>query len=243
VEACADAGPDLLAAASSPFAALLEWVHLLVGFVDTEHGLAKVWRGDDAGFTALHQLVLDRLVATPAELLTAARASGEVVTDTGAYEPLRAVGDLLAWSVPDPGYDVRRIVTLLVSGRRQPPPADERGNRTHWLHTDCLADRYGVPVFGEPHGDMLGPCLPSLVRSSPGAPGRSTSPTPTAGSPCACGAGSAPGRSTRAVDAWTIPSGADAAAGRAPRLRSPLRCTSGPPGGRPRTPRPRSTAP
>lgn len=132
VEACADAGPELLAAAASPFAALLEWVHLFVGFLDTKHGLGKVWQGDDAGFTALHQLFLDRLVPTLGELLVAARASGEVVTDTGPYELLRAVGDLLAWSVPDPDYDVRRIVTLLVSGLRQPAPraAGGRARRT-----------------------------------------------------------------------------------------------------------------
>lgn len=130
VDACADAGAELLASASSPFAALQEWIRLFVGFLDTKHGLARVWQGDDAGFTALHQLFLDRLVPTLGELLTAARASGEVVTDTRAHELLRAVGDLVAWSVPDPDYDVHRVVALLVNGLRQPPaPAGPPGTR------------------------------------------------------------------------------------------------------------------
>lgn len=35
---------------------------------------------------------------------------------------------------------------------------------THWLHTDCLADRYGVEPFGERHWELLEEYLPSLVR-------------------------------------------------------------------------------
>ncbi|HEY0238356.1 MAG TPA: helix-turn-helix domain-containing protein [Friedmanniella sp.] len=122
IEACAEAGPTLLAAASSPFVAVLEWTHLFVDFLGTKHGLANVWTGDAAGFTALHRLFLDRLVPVLAELLAAASASGEVVADIGAYELIRAVGDLVAWATPDPGYDVRRTVTLLVTGLREPQP-------------------------------------------------------------------------------------------------------------------------
>ncbi|GAA2642222.1 TetR/AcrR family transcriptional regulator [Paractinoplanes durhamensis] len=132
IDACAEAGPALLAAAESPFAALLDWVHLFVDFLATKHGVATVWKGDAAGYTALHQLFLDRLVPVLAELLDAATKSGEVVADIRPYELIRAVGDLVAWTVQDPGYDVRRIVTLLVTGLRQPQPtrvqssADER---------------------------------------------------------------------------------------------------------------------
>nr|WP_203822400.1 TetR/AcrR family transcriptional regulator [Actinoplanes ferrugineus] len=122
IDACAQAGPTLLAAAPTPFAALLDWIHLFVDFLGTKHGLAKVWQGDDAGYTALHQLFLDRLVPVLADLLEAARRSGEVVADIRAYELIRAVGDLVAWTVRDPNYDVRRIVTLLVTGLRQPQP-------------------------------------------------------------------------------------------------------------------------
>jgi hypothetical protein len=83
---------------------------------------ATVWQGDAAGYPALHQLFLDRLVPVLSDLLAAATASGEVVADIRPYELIRAVGDLVAWTVRDPDYDVRRIVTLLVSGLRQPLP-------------------------------------------------------------------------------------------------------------------------
>jgi AcrR family transcriptional regulator len=126
IDACAEAGPALLAAAPTPFAALLDWIHLFVDFLGTKHGLGKVWQGDDAGYTALHQLFLDRLVPVLADLLTAATESGEVVAEIRPYELLRAVGDLVAWTVRDPDYDVRRIVTLLVTGLRQAQPAWKR---------------------------------------------------------------------------------------------------------------------
>lgn len=38
------------------------------------------------------------------------------------YELIRAVGDLVAWTVQDAEYDLRRIVTLLVTGLRQVQP-------------------------------------------------------------------------------------------------------------------------
>lgn len=44
VDACAEAGPTLLATATSPFAALRQWVDLFVDFVATKHGLAAVRR-------------------------------------------------------------------------------------------------------------------------------------------------------------------------------------------------------
>ncbi|NLF05913.1 MAG: TetR/AcrR family transcriptional regulator [Actinomycetales bacterium] len=122
VEECAEAALALLEQAESPFAALLAWVHQFVDFLGTKHGLGAVWQGDDAGFSALHQLFLDRLVPALAELFAAARASGELVADVRPYELLRAVGDLVAWAPDDPDYDVRRTVTLLVTGLRHELP-------------------------------------------------------------------------------------------------------------------------
>jgi len=52
VDACAEAGPALMASASSPFAAVLVWLHLFVDFLGTKHGLARVWQGDAAGSPA-----------------------------------------------------------------------------------------------------------------------------------------------------------------------------------------------
>ena len=62
VEACAEAGPTLLASADSPFAALRQWVDLFVDFLVTKHGLANVLQSESGGFEALHTYFLDRLV-------------------------------------------------------------------------------------------------------------------------------------------------------------------------------------
>jgi len=122
IEALVDAGPALLGSEPTPFAALLRWVHQFVDFLGTKHGLARVWEGDADGFTALHTLFVDELVPVLGRLLDAARASGEVAAPTPPYQLLRAVGDLVAWSPQDPDYDVRTIVTLLVTGLRQAQP-------------------------------------------------------------------------------------------------------------------------
>ncbi|WP_423920654.1 TetR/AcrR family transcriptional regulator [Frigoribacterium sp. 2-23] len=123
IDECAEAGPDLLATSPTPFAAILSWVHLFVDFLGTKHGLGRVWDGDAAEFTALHVLFVTRLVPVVSDLLDAARASGEVVAPTSAYQLIRAVGDLVAYAPNDPDYDVRQMVTLLVTGLRQPQPA------------------------------------------------------------------------------------------------------------------------
>src|SRR5215831_4372983 len=62
VEACAEAGPVLLAKAGSPHAALRQWVNLFVDFLSTKHGLATVLQPGSGGFTTLHAYFLDRLV-------------------------------------------------------------------------------------------------------------------------------------------------------------------------------------
>src|ERR1035438_838211 len=53
VEACAEAGPVLLANGSSPYTALGQWVNLFVDFLVTKHGLAALLQPDSAGFVAL----------------------------------------------------------------------------------------------------------------------------------------------------------------------------------------------
>src|SRR3984885_11291687 len=62
VEACAEAGPALLASSATPHAALTRWIDLFVDFLVTKHGLAAVMQSDGAGFDALHAYFLDRLV-------------------------------------------------------------------------------------------------------------------------------------------------------------------------------------
>lgn len=118
VEACAEAGPALLASSTSPHTALARWVELFVDFLVTKHGLAAVLRSDNAGFEALHAYFLDRLLPVCADLLAAAAASGEIRSDVEAYGFMRGVGNLCIGADSDPRYDARRLVGLLVDGLR-----------------------------------------------------------------------------------------------------------------------------
>lgn len=122
IEACAAAGPELLAGSDTPHAALARWVDLFVDFLGTKHGLAAAMHSDDAGFEALHAYFVDRLVPVCAQLLDAAVQAGEIRTDIAAYELMRAVGNLCI-GVDNDRYDARRMVALLIAGLRQPRPA------------------------------------------------------------------------------------------------------------------------
>lgn len=122
VEACAEAGPALLASGGSPHAALTQWIDLFVDFLITKHGLAAALQSGDDRFEALHAYFLDRLVPVCAQLLAAAADAGEICPDVDAYGLLRAVGSLCAGG-GDPRYDARRMVGLLIAGLLQPRPA------------------------------------------------------------------------------------------------------------------------
>ena len=120
VEACAEAGPALLADAATPHAALAAWIDLFVDFLVTKHGLAEALRSDDAAFETLHAYFLDRLVPVCAHLLDAAAAAGEIVPDMDAYQLMRGVGNLCIGADHDPRYDARRLVALIITGLRLP---------------------------------------------------------------------------------------------------------------------------
>src|SRR6267154_2893765 len=62
VDACAEAGPALLASSGTPHAALAQWIDLFVDFLVTKHGLAEALQSDAAAFETLHAYFLDRLV-------------------------------------------------------------------------------------------------------------------------------------------------------------------------------------
>jgi AcrR family transcriptional regulator len=121
VEACAEAGPVLLAGSGSPLAALRQWTGLFVDFLVTKHGLANALQSDSGGFEALHAYFLDRLVPVCQQLLDAAAAAGEISPDTHAYELMRGIGNLCIGRGSDPRYDPRRLVELLLRGLRCPP--------------------------------------------------------------------------------------------------------------------------
>jgi AcrR family transcriptional regulator len=119
VEACAEAGPALLASSVTPYAALTRWIDLFVDFLVTKHGLAAVMRSDNAGFDALHTYFLDRLVPVCAQLLDAAAQAGEIRSDLDALELMYGIGNLCVGSGTDPRYDARRMVRLLAAGLLQ----------------------------------------------------------------------------------------------------------------------------
>jgi len=125
VEACAEAGPALLASSGTPYAALAQWIDLFVDFLVTKHGLAGALQSDNARFETLHAYFLDRLVPVCARLLDAAVAAGEIRADVGAYALMRGVGNLCAGADGDAGYDARRLVGLLVAGLGQPGAPNE----------------------------------------------------------------------------------------------------------------------
>ncbi|WP_220034188.1 TetR/AcrR family transcriptional regulator [Curtobacterium sp. MCSS17_008] len=119
VEACAEAGPRLLAESATPEEALREWVALFVDFLVTKHGLASALHGDDAGADALHAYFVDRLVPVCTSLLEAARARPDAPGQEAAlsgYSLLKGVGNLCVGAATDPQYDVDRLVQALVSG-------------------------------------------------------------------------------------------------------------------------------
>lgn len=123
VEACAQAGPALLATTGSPFAALRSWVDLFVDFLVTKHGLAAVLQSDDSCFGPLHAYFLERLVPVCTRLSDAAVSSGEIRSDVDALTLMRGVGNLCAGASGKYGYDARRLVDILITGLRQPPRA------------------------------------------------------------------------------------------------------------------------
>jgi AcrR family transcriptional regulator len=116
VEACAEAGPALLANSDSAHAALRNWIDIFVDFLITKHGLPEAMQSVDATFESLHTYFLDRLMPVCAALLEAAAEAGEIRTGIGAFELMFAVGNLCIGADKDPRYDARRVVGLLVSG-------------------------------------------------------------------------------------------------------------------------------
>jgi AcrR family transcriptional regulator len=118
VEACAAAGPALLADSGTPHAALAQWINLFVDFLVTKHGLAEALQSDKAAFETLHAYFLDRLLPVCAQLLDAAVAAGEIRPGTDAYELMRGVGNLCIGGDDNPRYDARRMVELVIAGLR-----------------------------------------------------------------------------------------------------------------------------
>lgn len=121
VDACASAGPALLAECTSPYAALARWSDIFVDFLVTKHGLAATLRNDQTSFDTLHAYFVESLVPVCAQILDAAIASCEIRADVGAYELMRGIGNLCIFADQDPRYDARRLAGLLIDGLLLPP--------------------------------------------------------------------------------------------------------------------------
>ncbi|MGN9781845.1 TetR/AcrR family transcriptional regulator [Nonomuraea sp. ZG12] len=117
VEACAEAGPALLAESATPHAALASWIDLFVDFLVTKHGLAEALQSDQEAFQTLHAYFLDHLVPVCADLLDAAATAGEIVPDMDALVLMRGIGNLCI-GAESPRYDARRMVGLVIEGLR-----------------------------------------------------------------------------------------------------------------------------
>ena len=118
IEACAEAGPALLAQGPIPHTSLGRWIDLFVDFLVTKHGLAAVLRTDDTGFEGLHAYFIDRLEPVCAELLDAAVAAGEIRSDVRPLDLLHGVGNLCIGTDLDPDYNPRQLVKILIAGLR-----------------------------------------------------------------------------------------------------------------------------
>lgn len=118
VQACAEAGPALLAAGAEPYDALTQWVNLFADFLVTKHGLAGVLRADGTGQDTLHTYFLDRLVPVCAELLDAAERAGEIRSGVTAIQLMRGIGNLCIGADTDPRYDARLMIGLVIAGLR-----------------------------------------------------------------------------------------------------------------------------
>ncbi|WP_109779559.1 TetR/AcrR family transcriptional regulator [Streptomyces sp. CG 926] len=126
IEACAEAGPKLLADAASPFDALRRWIDLFVDFLVTKHGLADALQSEGDRFAALHTDFLDRLLPVCAQLLDAAADAGDIEPGIQPYELMRGIGNLCIGRDGDPRYDPRRLIELLLQGLRRPHSPDQR---------------------------------------------------------------------------------------------------------------------
>jgi AcrR family transcriptional regulator len=120
VEALAEAGPALLAAGATPYAALRQWVSGFVDFLVTKRGLANALQSDDACFDPLHAYFLERLVPVCTGLLDAAAASGEIRSDLDAFGLMRGVAGLCAGATASHPYDARQLVEILIAGLHRP---------------------------------------------------------------------------------------------------------------------------
>ncbi len=120
IEALEKSGATLSSTSPTRYDALVGWVRGFVDFLATKHGLVAVMRDDSEGFNALHRLFLTRLEPVCADLVARAVETREIRSDVGAYDLMRAVGNLCAGARHDDRYRPELMVELLLTGLRVP---------------------------------------------------------------------------------------------------------------------------
>jgi AcrR family transcriptional regulator len=111
-----------LAAEPSPIEALRRWMRANVEFIATKKGMAAALALAAHGSSELVSYSLDRLTRAVGELLQRAVAAGEIRSDIGPEDLLRAlVGMCYAHDRPGWQAKVLRLVDVFIDGLRRVP--------------------------------------------------------------------------------------------------------------------------
>jgi AcrR family transcriptional regulator len=117
IDACAEAGPAF-SASSPPGAALAKWMQRYTELLANKRGLATALHSGDPAFDGLPDYFFRRLEPTLEALLQAATASGEIRTDIGPKDLLRAIAHLCQPAHDEGVAYSQRMVALLIDGLR-----------------------------------------------------------------------------------------------------------------------------
>jgi AcrR family transcriptional regulator len=111
-----------LASAASPVDALRQWMHCVVEFVATKKGMSAALALAAHAPSELHAYSFEHLTAAARTLLERAAATGEIHTDIGPDDLLRALIGMCMMH-DQPGWQARvlRLVDVFVDGLRAPP--------------------------------------------------------------------------------------------------------------------------
>ncbi|MFF3176692.1 TetR/AcrR family transcriptional regulator [Streptomyces sp. NPDC057900] len=125
VDACADAA-EPLAAQHEPAEALVGWLQRFAVFIGTKRGLGAALHSGDRAYDSLPDYFQQRFVPVLGALLDTAARAGEIRSDIGPDDLLRATGNLAMPAHDDGEGHTQRMVALLVDGLRY--GARPRGN-------------------------------------------------------------------------------------------------------------------
>ncbi|WP_051939267.1 TetR/AcrR family transcriptional regulator [Phaeacidiphilus oryzae] len=120
------AAADEPAGVDTPYEVLRRWVHRFADFLVTKHGLAEALHSDHAGFEALHNEFVARLLPVLDRLLEDSASAGCTRSGVRAYDFILAIGNLCIGVETFPDYRARQMIDLLLAGLAQNAPAPSR---------------------------------------------------------------------------------------------------------------------